>query len=34
MGQSITILEFIIIAVVSVLGYVLVKTIFQTIKNK
>lgn len=34
MGQSITILEFIIIAVVSVLGYVLVKTIIQTIKNK
>lgn len=29
MGQSITILEFIIIAVVSVLGYVLVKTIFR-----
>ena len=34
MGQSISILEFIIIAVVSVLGYVFIKTLIQTIKSK
>jgi hypothetical protein len=30
----ITIGEFIVISVVSLFGYVLIKTIFQTIKNK
>jgi hypothetical protein len=34
MNQTITILEFLVISVVSVLGYVLVKTIVQTIKSK
>lgn len=34
MGQFITIGEFMIISVVSLLGYVLIKTIFETIKNK
>jgi hypothetical protein len=34
MGQYISIGEFIIISVVCLLGYVLVKTIFETIKNK
>lgn len=34
MGTMITIGEFIVISVVSILGYVLVKTIVQTIKNK
>jgi hypothetical protein len=30
----ITILEFIVISVVTLFGYVLIKTIFETIKNK
>jgi hypothetical protein len=34
MNTHITILEFLVISVVSVLGYVLVKTIVQTIKSK
>jgi hypothetical protein len=34
MNTHITILEFLVISVVSVLGYVLVKTIIQTIKSK
>ena len=34
MGTMITIGEFLVISVVSILGYVLVKTIVQTIKNK
>jgi hypothetical protein len=34
MNTHITILEFLIISVVSLLGYVLVKTIVQTIKSK
>jgi len=34
MGQYISILEFVIISVVSIFGYVLIKTIFQTIKSK
>ena len=33
MGQFISIGEFMIISVVTLLGYVLIKTIFQTIKN-
>jgi hypothetical protein len=34
MNTHITILEFLVISVVSVLGYVLIKTIVQTIKSK
>jgi hypothetical protein len=34
MGQFITLGEFMIISVVSLLGYVLIKTIIQTIKSK
>jgi hypothetical protein len=34
MNTHITILEFLIISAVSLLGYVLVKTILQTIKSK
>jgi hypothetical protein len=34
MNTHITILEFLVISVVSLLGYVLVKTILQTIKSK
>jgi hypothetical protein len=34
MGQFITLGEFMIISVVSILGYVLIKTIIQTIKSK
>jgi hypothetical protein len=34
MNTHITILEFLVISVVSVLGYVLVKTIFETPKSK
>jgi hypothetical protein len=34
MNTHITILEFIVIGVVSILGYALVKTIVQTIKSK
>jgi hypothetical protein len=34
MRETISIGEFIVISVVSILGYVLVKTIVQTIKNK
>jgi len=34
MGQFISIGEFIIISVVTLFGYVLVKTIIQTIKSK
>jgi hypothetical protein len=34
MGQYITLGELMIISVVSILGYVLVKTIVQTIKSK
>lgn len=34
MGTMITIGEFIVIAVVSILGYALIKTIVQTIKSK
>ena len=34
MNQTITISEFLVVSVVSVLGYVLVKTIVQTIKSK
>lgn len=34
MGEYISIGEFIIISVVSLFGYVLIKTIFETIKNK
>jgi hypothetical protein len=34
MGQFITLGEFMIISVVSILGYVLIKTIVQTIKSK
>jgi hypothetical protein len=34
MNTHITILEFLVISVVSLLGYVLVKTIIQTIKSK
>ena len=34
MGQFITLGELMIISVVSILGYVLVKTIVQTIKSK
>lgn len=34
MGQFISIGEFIIISVVSLFGYVLIKTIIQTIKSK
>lgn len=34
MGQFISIGEFMIISVVTLLGYVLIKTIFQTIKSK
>jgi hypothetical protein len=34
MNTHITILEFLVISVVSLLGYVLVKTIVQTIKSK
>ena len=34
MGQYITIGEFIIISGVTLLGYVLVKTIVQTLKSK
>ena len=34
MGQFISIGEFIVIAVISIVGYVLFKTIFETIKNK
>lgn len=30
----ITILEFIVISIVTLFGYVLIKTIFETIKNK
>lgn len=33
-NNMITIGEFIVIAVVSILGYVLIKTIVQTIKSK
>jgi len=33
MGQYISIGEFIIISGITLLGYVLVKTLFQTIKN-
>lgn len=34
MGQYISIGEFIIISVVTLLGYVFIKTLIQTIKNK
>lgn len=34
MGQFITLGELMIISVVTILGYVLVKTIVQTIKSK
>jgi hypothetical protein len=34
MNTHITILEFLVISVVTLLGYVLVKTIIQTIKTK
>jgi hypothetical protein len=34
MGQFISIGEFIIISVVTLFGYVLIKTIIQTIKSK
>jgi|688.fasta_scaffold292483_3 hypothetical protein len=34
MNTHITILEFLVISVVSLVGYVLVKTIIQTIKSK
>jgi len=34
MGQFISIGELIIISVVSILGYVFIKTIIETIKNK
>jgi hypothetical protein len=34
MNTHITIFEFLVISVVSLLGYVLVKTIVQTIKSK
>jgi hypothetical protein len=34
MNQFITLGEFMIISVVSILGYVLIKTIIQTIKSK
>jgi hypothetical protein len=34
MNQSITILEALIIAVVCIFGYVFIKTLVQTIKNK
>jgi hypothetical protein len=34
MGQFITLGELMIISVVSILGYVLIKTIVQTIKSK
>jgi hypothetical protein len=34
MNTHITILEFLVISVVSLLGYVLVKTIIQTLKSK
>jgi hypothetical protein len=34
MNTHITILEFLVISVVTLLGYVLVKTIVQTIKSK
>jgi hypothetical protein len=34
MGQFITLGEFIIVSVVSLFGYVLIKTIIQTIKSK
>ena len=34
MGQSISILEFIIITAVCLFGSVLIKTIIQTIQNK
>jgi hypothetical protein len=34
MNTHITILEFLVISVVSLLGYVLIKTIVQTIKSK
>jgi hypothetical protein len=34
MNTHITILEFLVISVVSLLGYVLVKTIFETPKSK
>ena len=34
MNTHITILEFLVISAVSVLGYVLVKTIFETPKSK
>ena len=34
MGQYISIGEFIIISVVTLFGYVLIKTIIQTIKSK
>jgi hypothetical protein len=34
MNTHITILEFLVISVVSLLGYVLVKTIVQTLKSK
>jgi hypothetical protein len=34
MNTHITILEFLVISVVTLLGYVLVKTIVQTLKSK
>ena len=34
MNTHITILEFLVISVVTLLGYVLIKTIVQTIKSK
>jgi hypothetical protein len=34
MGQTISVLEFILIAVVSVLAYAFIKTLLETIKNK
>jgi hypothetical protein len=34
MNTHITILEFLVISVVTLLGYVLIKTIVQTLKSK